>query len=410
MSGTSLDAVDLALAQITAVDLPVPGREVPEGPAGSGALAGAYDVCLAPVAQGEVPWPAGLREELLAASTGSGAAGPDRWCRWHAEVGRVLGAACAEVVAGWGPVDLIACHGQTLAHVVQDGRVYASLQVGSPAQVYAATGVPVISDLRSADIAAGGQGAPLASTLDALWLNDRPSAAVNLGGIANVTLVDAAGAVATGDTGPANCLLDSAAAQVGEPCDRGGRWAAAGRVDGVALARLLADPYYARPFPKSTGRDYFHRRYVRDLLGEGAPTGPDLFATLTELTARTVVGALGGVERIVVSGGGVENPTLMGRIRELADVPVAVSDELGLPSSAKEALLMALLGWMSFHGVPGVATGSRGPVTGAARSVVLGSLTPPHCSVPGGGRCGRSPRRLVVGGPSVGGVRDGGGR
>ncbi|SEW37905.1 anhydro-N-acetylmuramic acid kinase [Austwickia chelonae] len=396
MSGTSLDAIDLALAQISAVDLPVSGR----GESG-------YEVHLLPVADEEVPWPAGVRAELVAASTGRVVAGPDRWCLWHAQVGRIVGEACAQAIARWGPVDLIVCHGQTLAHVVVDGRVSGSLQVGSPAHVYAATGVPVVSDLRSADVAAGGQGAPLASMFDALWLGDRPSAAVNLGGIANVTLIDAAGAVVTGDTGPANCLLDSAAAELGESCDREGRWAAAGVVDRVALGRLLADPYYARPFPKSTGRDHFHCRYVRDLLGGQVLSGPDLFATLTELSARTVADALGSVDRVVVSGGGAANPTLMRRLRELAGAPVTTSDALGVPSSAKEALLMALLGWLSVHGVPGVAVGPGGPVTGACRPAVLGSSTPP-CRMDLPGRwAGRRPRRLVVG---VRGGRSGGGQ
>lgn len=346
MSGTSVDAIDLAVADLR-----------PDGDT----------LVLTPVAHAEVPWPDALRADLLAALPPA-TSDVATWCRLDAEVGRALAAACVPLAAEH-RVDLIACHGQTLFHWVEDGAVRGTLQVGNPAWVHAATGVPVVSDLRSADIAAGGQGAPLASTLDALWLGDVPTAALNLGGIANITVVGPDLPTTSGDTGPASCLLDVAAEELtGQPCDSDGRLALAGTVDEAALERLLADPYYARPLPKSTGREHFHRAYVADLLGDRAPTGPDLFATLTELTARTVADAVAAhrVDRVVASGGGLRNPALLGRLRALLGVPLLTTDELGLPSDAKEAHLMALLGYLA---VPGA--------TGAARPVVLGSLTPP---------------------------------
>ena len=436
MSGTSVDAIDVALAGLDLDDA-------------TGTLT------LTPRGHLELPWPEPLRAALLAAGTGGAgvdaagsrgvdgagpghgtgapadvARGAEAWCRLHAEAGRALGAACAAALRGLGPADLIACHGQTLHHLVSGGEVTGTLQIGAPAYVHAATGLPVVSDLRAADVAAGGQGAPLASTLDALWLGGTPTAVLNLGGIANVTLVGLPGGVVAGDTGPANCLLDAAAAALGRRYDAGGELAAAGRVDAAALERLLADPYYVRRLPKSTGREHFHAGYVASVLGPAAPgapvpTGPDLFATLTELTARTVTAAIRaaavdgidgrgtalptdadgpiGVARIVASGGGVRNPVLLARLAELAGVPVLTSDDLGLPAEAKEAYLMALLGWLSVHGLPGVITGPRGPVTGARHAAVLGSLTPPYVS---GGlaaalrmpRPHTVPRRLVVGG------------
>ncbi len=354
MSGTSVDAIDLAVAEFTRDD---------------------ETLVLTPLAHAEVAWPAGLRADLLAALP-PGTSDVGTWCRLDTEVGHALGAACAPLAREFA-VDLVSCHGQTLFHWVEGATARGTLQVGNPAWVHAATGAPVVSDLRSADIAAGGQGAPLASTLDALWLGDEPTAALNLGGIANITLVGPDRAPVSGDTGPASCLLDAAAQRfTGQPCDLDGGLARAGTVDRDALATLLADPFYARPLPKSTGREHFHADHVTDLLGDRTPSGPDLFATLTELTARTVADAVAAhpeVRRVVASGGGLRNPALVERLRHHLTVPLVPTDDLGLPSDAKEAHLFALLGYLSVHGLPGTIAGA----TGAHRPAVLGSLTPP---------------------------------
>lgn len=353
-SGTSVDAIDLAVAEFTVAD-------------------GVLD--LTPLAGREVPWPDALRADLLAVLPPA-ASDVATWSRLDAEVGRALGTAAAPLAAEYA-VDLIASHGQTLHHWVDaTGRARGTLQVGNPAWIHAATGVPVVHDLRNADIAAGGQGAPLASTLDTLWLGDVPTAALNLGGIANISVVGPDRAPAGGDTGPANCLLDAAAHALGLPADVDGALARAGHVDPDALALLLADPYYTRPLPKSTGREHFHAGYVADRLGARDLSGPDLFATLTELTARTVADAVNaqpGLQRVVASGGGLRNPALTERLEALLDVPLVTSDDLGLPSAAKEAHLFALLGWLSVHGLPGTVAGATGPHAPA----VLGSLTPP---------------------------------
>ena len=232
------------------------------------------------------------------------------------------------------------------------------------------------------------------------------SAALNIGGIANVTLVGEVEAPVTGwDTGPGNCLIDLTARQLtDEPFDRDGALGAAGTVDQAALRALLDDPYFAAKAPKSTGRELFDATYGPRKLASVRPdlTGPDLVATLTELTAVTIAEGLltvaqsipadrrnGGdaaaepqreVRRVVVSGGGAHNPTLLARLRAyLPDgCELLTADQLGMPIDAKEAYLFALLGFLSAHGVAGTPKGvQRRRSTGARRAAVLGSLTPP---------------------------------
>ncbi|WP_163542938.1 anhydro-N-acetylmuramic acid kinase [Occultella kanbiaonis] len=374
-SGTSVDAIDVALAELDDADGVVRMRMV---------------------AHTERSWPAQLRRRILAALPPA-ATDLGEVCRLDTEIGQAFADVGARAIEEWGAVDLVVSHGQTVHHWVEHGppdggagagdragSARGTLQLGSAAWIAARTGRPVIHDLRTADIAAGGQGAPLVSLLDALWLGDRPTAALNIGGIANITLVGD-GPVRTGDTGPGNCLLDEAiAARTGHSFDPDGALAAAGRVDPPALAALLADPYYARPLPKSTGRETFDGGYVTAALGAAGvpvPSGNDLFATLTELTVRTIAEAIGRdgarTERVVVSGGGVRNATLMAGLR--SRLPgVITSDALGLAAEAKEAYLFALLGYLSARGLPGTAPGvGRRRATGARSAVVLGSLTPP---------------------------------
>ncbi|PXY27102.1 anhydro-N-acetylmuramic acid kinase [Prauserella muralis] len=362
ISGTSVDGIDVALAALHA-----------DG----------EDLVLEPLGHLEVPYPGTLRDDLLAALP-PGACDAERLTRLHTGVGQAFAEAAVTAIDrfGGGHADLVASLGQTIFHWVEGGTARGTLQLGQPAWIAERTGLPVIADLRARDVAAGGHGAPLASTLDALWLRAlaererEPVAALNLGGIANLTVVRAGGAVLAYDTGPGNALLDAAATEV-----TGGAWhsdvdgalAAQGTVHPGLLDRLLADPYYAAPPPKSTGKEHFHAAYLHEALA-GLPqvSGPDLLATLTELTAVTVARecARHGVSTVVASGGGLRNPAL---VRALgARVRLAASDEHGLPSDAKEAYLTAVLGWLGWHGVCAnvpAATGARGPR-------LLGSITP----------------------------------
>ncbi|GDY30635.1 anhydro-N-acetylmuramic acid kinase [Gandjariella thermophila] len=314
-------------------------------------------------------------------------------CELHTAAGQAFAAAAVrgiDELAG-GHADLVASLGQTVAHRVSDGRCLGTLQLGQPAWIAEATGLPVVADLRARDVAAGGHGAPLAATLDRLWLAgmasaDRPAVAVNLGGIANITVVSGADEPLAYDTGPGNALLDAAVRLISHgrlDLDTDGRLAARGTVRRDLLDTLLADPYYAMRPPKSTGKEHFRLGYLRRAV-RGLPPieDTDLLATLVELTAATVADACLAhrAGRVIASGGGVRNPTLMAALaRRLDPVPLSTSDDLGLPSDAKEAVLAALLGFLTWHGVPAnppSATGASGPR-------LLGSITP-----------GRAPLRL----------------
>jgi anhydro-N-acetylmuramic acid kinase len=237
----------------------------------------------------------------------------------------------------------------------------------------------VLSDVRIRDITAGGQGAPLASTIDALLLAGRGgrTAALNLGGISNATVV-ADDTVRAWDIGPANALLDAVVVdRAADPCgfDAGGALAAAGTIDADLLAAFLAEPYYRLAPPKTTGKELFHIEYVRSVLAHRTISTADLLATLAEVTVRTVVDALApyGLSDLFVSGGGAHNPVLMSGIAAgLPGVAVATTDALGLGADEKEAVLMALLGWLTWHGVPGTVPSA----TGAGSGRLLGTLAP----------------------------------
>ncbi len=396
-SGTSVDAIDAAAADL--------------------ALRRDGTLHLRPLGHTEYPWPDGLRRRILAALPPA-AVDLGEVCELDTLVGQELGAAARRALddlAG-GDADLVASHGQTLHHWVVAGRARGTLQLGNAAWIAERARRPVVSDFRVADVAAGGQGAPLVSILDALWLatddadpDARPTAALNIGGIANVTIVGRAGEPVLGwDTGPGSCLVDGAVQRLSDGrdgFDRDGALAASGAVDEKALDALLDESYYAQPPPKSTGRELFDGGYVAARLAARGltPDGADLVATLTELTAVTIAGSLadhgpaGGVGRVVVSGGGARNPVLLGRLRAHlpAGTDVVPADDLGLPADAKEAYLFALLGFLGVHGIAGTAPGPhRRRATGARRPVVLGSLTPPTAlDLP---EAGTTVRRLVL--------------
>lgn len=361
MSGTSYDAIDAAVA-----DLRIEGDTL----------------VLTPLGLLSSPYPPGLRaeleESLPPANTTVAAV-----CRLDTGIGQAFAAVAVRAVAelGGGEIDLVVSHGQTVYHWVDDGRVRGTLQLGQPAWIAEATGRTVVSDLRSRDVAAGGQGAPLVSIIDVLWLRGRPGTpvALNLGGIANITVVPADGDPIAFDTGPANALADAVVRDLTgghASFDADGAMAARGTVRDDLLDRLLADPYYARPAPKTTGKELFHLDYLAEAMS-GLPQlgSDDLVATVTALTARTVADAVrryGGTE-VIASGGGIRNPALMRLLAdELGDVPVRTTDDLGLPAAAKEAYAFAVLGFLTVHGLAGTVPSC----TGARNASVLGSVTP----------------------------------
>lgn len=361
MSGTSADGVDAAAAELRLVD----GR-----------------LRIRRLGEWARPWREPLRRRILAAIDG-GPTTAAELCRLDHDLGQALAESAAAALDRLGPVDLIASHGQTVHHDVDDsGRVRGTLQLGQPARIAERTGLPVVADFRARDVAAGGQGAPLVSVLDELLLTglvDEPVAALNLGGIANLTVVASGRPTLAFDCGPGNALLDLALQQAtGQPYDVGGRRTAAGRVDPALLAVLLADPYLAASPPKSTGKERYHAGYLAAALARApVPELADQLATLAEFTAAAVAADVARyrVRRVFASGGGVHNTGLTAALRRrLAEVGAELSttDALGLPVDAKEAYAFAVLGWLTWHGLPGTVPSC----TGAAGPRILGALTP----------------------------------
>jgi anhydro-N-acetylmuramic acid kinase len=363
ISGTSVDAVDVAAAEFT--------RD-------------GEQLRLQRLGETEVSLPGGLRARVLEALPPATTT-TEELCRLDAELGRAFAAAAEHGIAtlAEGTVDLVVSHGQTLHHDVVDGRVNGTLQLGQPAAIAERTGVDVVADLRARDVEAGGQGAPLVALLDELLLRGRevPAACCNLGGIANLTVVSPDADTLAFDSGPANTLLDLAvreASQGRRSHDEHGSLAVAGTVDAQLLEVLLSDEYLARWPPKSTGKERYHAGYLAAAL-ERAPV-PDLsdrLATLAAAAAHAVVldAARLGVRHVYVSGGGVHNRALLAHLgRGLGDHGIRLerTEVLGMPGDAKEAYAMALIGYLTWHGLPGnvpSATGARGPR-------VLGTVTP----------------------------------
>lgn len=354
MSGTSLDGVDAVLLD----------------------LAGQKPV---PVAHAHRPFEAGLRDALL----GLNASGDDELARAAAcgnELARRYAAAIAELRANAAvaarDIRAIGCHGQTVRHRPEAGY---TLQLGNAALLAELTGICVVADFRSRDVAAGGQGAPLAPAFHAAMFSsaNEKRAVLNLGGMANLTWLPEGGAVTGFDTGPGNCLMDLwVRAHLGQPRDEGGAWAADFRADPALLEKLLADPYFSRPPPKSTGRDLFNQTWLSQRLISPADPGV-VQATLLELTAQSVAHALrrdcGSTQRLIVCGGGVHNRTLMARLGALVSpVPVESSALHGIDPMQVEAAAFA---WLAHRTLEGLS-GSLPTVTGARAARVLGAIYP----------------------------------
>lgn len=371
MSGTSLDGIDAALI------------EIEEGDDGPDWQLLAFD---------SLEYPRGRRDEIHDCILRGDAAS---LCQLHARLGEWFADAvlrvCEAAGLGLADVDLVGSHGQTVWHQPpQTGRRGATLQLGCPATIAERTGLDVVSDFRARDMAAGGEGAPLVPWVDRLLFSG-PAVRVlqNIGGMANLTRVPPRGSeepLVAFDTGPGNALIDTAVelATNGEQSfDRDGSRARLGTVDETLLSQLLADPFFDRPPPKSTGREAFGRTYVQRLVEERRPADREawanLVATLTALTAESIAEAVrrwadpGAGGEVIVTGGGSQNTTLMEMIRHrLAPLPVRTGDALGIHSEAKEAVAFAALAWAHATG----RSGNVPEVTGAAGPRVLGSFTP----------------------------------
>jgi anhydro-N-acetylmuramic acid kinase len=370
MSGTSLDGVDVAILDIDA-----------QGDTPAWKLASFFTRELEP----------GQRKEIHDAIVHGNA---QSLCFLHAHLGewfaQAVQDACAAARIDIASLDLIGSHGQTIWHEPPVGQRGATLQLGDPATIAERTGIAVVSDFRTRDVAAGGEGAPLVPWVDRFLfaVPGRARVLLNIGGMANLTWVPPQGSsesLLAFDTGPGNALMNVAvdlATSGAEHFDSNGQRAARGQVDQKVLKELLAHPFLERQPPKSTGREAFGRPFLDELLERHPHLKKDtdgLLATLTTLTARSIANAIQrwvspkGVAEVVVTGGGARNPTLMKWLREyLAPIDVQGGEVLGVDPDAKEAVAFAVLAWAHVTGRPGnepAATGAQGPR-------VLGSYTP----------------------------------
>jgi len=379
MSGTSADGINVALVQMSAR-----GRGRPRH-----TLLG----------HEEHRFPAPVRRAILSMMNAESARVADL-----ARLNFLLGELYAEAVAKTArkhhvKIDLVGCHGQTLFHQGAPqgflGRSFAATwQTGEGAIIATRLGVPVVSDFRPADIAAGGKGAPLVPFADYLFYLDRRRnrIAQNIGGIANLTAIPAGASLQqliAFDTGPGNMVIDAVMEKLfGKPYDRDGKIAGSGRaLDGVVL-KLLRLPFFRQRPPRTAGREEFGRDYAARFLQLCGGAGKsDIVATATALTARSIADAIGrfvlprfdatrtrGGHEIIVSGGGAKNPTLIAMLRQALEplgIALRFSDEFGLPAEAKEAVAFALLAYETWHGRPSNVPSA----TGAKRSAILGKIS-----------------------------------
>ncbi|MEQ4576118.1 MAG: anhydro-N-acetylmuramic acid kinase [Gammaproteobacteria bacterium] len=353
MSGTSADGIDAALVRFHEGD--GPRCELVDGLT--------------------APWQPALREELVALGQGGDAGSLDVLGRLDAQVGIAFAEAANRLIAQSGVdrarIRAIGSHGQTVRHRPLADPAF-TWQLGDAHRIAELTGITTVADFRRRDVAAGGQGAPLmpAFHLAMLGAADEDRAVLNLGGIGNLTLIPRTGTVLGFDTGPANALLDSwCQRHLGQPFDAGGAFAASGQVDEALLSGLLADPWFALPPPKSTGREQFHLDWVEARLGATPRAAADVQATLLELTVATVAEALHrqqpDTRRVLVCGGGVRNPVLMARLAaRMPGTVVESSAAHGLDPDYMEAMGFAWLAAEALAGRPAnlpSVSGARGP-------------------------------------------------
>ena len=359
MSGTSMDGIDAALVD-----------------------------CLADhphlVATHSKPWPVDIQQQLTRARALSDEevfalhaldnAIAQQFAEAVQELLAIAGTAIDEVIA-------IGSHGQTVRHRPHADRPF-SLQLGNGQRIADLTGIRTVSDFRAADIAAGGEGAPLAPAFhDAVLRSSRENrCVVNIGGIANITLLPAytAQPVSGYDTGPGNNLMDGwITAHRSEPCDRDGGWARSGKVDNGLLARLRADEYFRQKPPKSTGFEYFNLDWLQQFNVDALPA-ENVQATLCELTATTIADAILAssirIDRVLVCGVGVHNGYCLQRLRShLGDIPAESTENVGIHPDWIEAMAIAWLAQRNIEQEPG----NLPAVTGAREAVVLGTLSTP---------------------------------
>ena len=357
MSGTSLDGVDVVLAAIN-------------------------ENIVAQQASLSYPIPVNLKEDILAICQGQQLT-LSQLGRLDTRLGRLFSDAVLALMRQQNlqpeAIVAIGCHGQTVWHE-PTGDAPHTMQIGDNNQIAAHTGVTVVGDFRRRDMALGGQGAPLVPAFHQALLAHpvERRMVLNIGGIANLSLLVPGQPVRGYDTGPGNMLMDAWIwRQCGKPYDKDAQWASEGKVLLPLLQDMLSDPWFALPAPKSTGREYFNYGWLEKHLARYANLrGQDVQATLTELTAVTIseqVLLSGGCERLLVCGGGARSPLLMARLAALLPgTEVTTTDDAGISGDDMEALAFAWLAWRTLAGLPG----NLPSVTGASEATILGAIYP----------------------------------
>ncbi len=365
MSGTSLDGVDVVLAGF------------------AGAVGEVSDTGVKVLAHVHVPYPADLRQQVMAICHGQALTLPQLGVIDLAIARQyVVAIQAALVQAGLEPSRVVAVgvHGQTVFHQpLGDDRF--TLQIGDPNTIAVGAGVPVVADFRRRDMALGGQGAPLAPGFHEHWFRHATTTRVvlNGGGIANITALVPGEPTYGFDTGPANVLMDGwCARQTGHAFDADGQWARSGRLLAPLLGAMLAEPYLQWPYPKSTGRELFHLAWLQMQLSASGCAGAadaDVMRTLLEFSARTVADAVGrvgaGAGELYVCGGAAMNGFFMQRLAELLPRwTVQSTAARGIAPDQVEAIAFASFARRTVHGLPG----NLPSVTGARRACILGAL------------------------------------
>jgi anhydro-N-acetylmuramic acid kinase len=366
ISGTSMDGVEAVLLEISG------GRFTTRGAV-------------------HCDYPPDIAARLKAVVADPAACDLDEYGALDASIGAIFGTATLQLLKSSGvaapEVRAIGSHGQTVLHRPRASLPY-TIQIGDPARIAEITGIDVVADFRRRDMAAGGEAAPLAPAFHAAAFGSagEDRAVVNIGGIANITVLKADGTVTGFDTGPGNCLMDLWAAEhLGAPYDEDGQLAARGAVQDALLQALLAEPYLALPPPKSTGRELFRRTWLAPLLQAHPGSIADVQATLNEYTAVTIAQAVRSApafapRELLVCGGGAHNRELMRRLAaQLPQLRVAGTEIRGIQPTQVEAALFAWLAHRYLEGLPGnltAVTGARGPrVLGALHKALVTAMS-----------------------------------
>ncbi len=367
MSGTSLDGIDAALVEITGVN---------------------ETTRLELLKFNSYPFTEAVKERIKAALSVA-TSNVEEICSLNFELGRYFGEAVVKICQEDGinseELGFVASHGQTIYHLPRPNNpelVPSTLQIGESAMISEIAKTDVVSDFRYRDMAVGGQGAPIVPYSEYILYRSQKSTRIlqNIGGIGNATVIPRNGQLeqlTAFDTGPGNMIIDELCRRFyGQEYDRDGAHGANGQVDQKVLAKLLQHSYFAKPFPKTTGREEFGTEYVTKILSKYQLAPDDWIATATALTAETIAQAVrqfaDGQTELIVGGGGSYNPTLVKMIKmALPNINVMIQEDLGYSSDAKEAIAMTILGNQTLQRQPSNVPSA----TGASKPVILGKVT-----------------------------------